>query len=655
MGIVRLGALQLRWCFTCNLPILRQKKCSICESETEQVSVTPPGDIRPAFNFDISLIRSCIDEQFGKKTGKILIPPGEIVLLNRAPGLDTIDEIIIYGVVVGSLVYDFQRSKFKVLLRLEGAGIISDSISRGYITVDDGAVQPILSGASVLIPGISEFSDNIETGDEIIVFSPSKKILATGMAKLNSSEIGSRSKGSAVKTRWYGDYKSVNHSKQPRSWADVIKANAHEMDTRVGNALSFINKVVNETGKPVVVSFSGGKDSLATLLLVLESKIQPKMIFIDTGLELPETVEFTHEISHRYNLDLQIESASDSFWINLPFFGPPGKDFRWCCKTSKLGPASRLIKREYPEGVLSFIGQRSYESEPRSKKGAVWKNPWVPGQNAASPIQRWTALHVWLYLFSRDAPINPWYERGLDRIGCWLCPASNLSELDAIRSDHEQFKQWEEYLEEYSLNHGFDEQWLKFGLWRWKNPPKEIMKQLDVDPDKISRGCVPKHFFDSTGTKGIEGTEVYSVRNYRCISLGGFEDCKGEMSLEGVFDFDFDFERISNLLNILGESKKDENARSCMIDTDITVFSNGTISIKGHDKKSITKVLKDIHNLIVRSLDCVDCGICESRCSTGALKIESGLQLDPKKCTHCKKCLGPCTVINFDIDKSIGL
>ena len=128
---------------------------------------------------------------------------------------------------------------------------------------------------------------------------------------------------------------------------------------------------------------------------------------MDTGLEFDQTKENVERIAEEHSLELIVESAGDSFWRNLEVFGIPAKDFRWCCKTCKLGPATRLIQKNFPNGVLSFIGQRAYESEQRARKGKVWRNPWTPNQLAASPIQKWTALHVWLYLMSKGARTNP--------------------------------------------------------------------------------------------------------------------------------------------------------------------------------------------------------------------------------------------------------
>ena len=38
-------------------------------SEDRKVEITPPGDVRPAFEHDIEHIRSVVDKQFGEGTG----------------------------------------------------------------------------------------------------------------------------------------------------------------------------------------------------------------------------------------------------------------------------------------------------------------------------------------------------------------------------------------------------------------------------------------------------------------------------------------------------------------------------------------------------------------------------------------------------------
>ena len=84
-------------------------------------------------------------------------------------------------------------------------------------------------------------------------------------------------------------------------------------------------------------------------------------------------------------------------------FGPPAKDFRWCCKTNKLGPMTSFLEQHYPKGCVTIEGRRIYESFNRSTIKAVERNPYVPSQTTLSPIRNWRALEVMLYIYWNQA------------------------------------------------------------------------------------------------------------------------------------------------------------------------------------------------------------------------------------------------------------
>ncbi|KAA0001063.1 MAG: phosphoadenosine phosphosulfate reductase, partial [Thermoplasmata archaeon] len=153
----------MRWCHKCNLPVLG-KTCGICGGETEEVKLTPPGDVRPAFPFDMELCRKVIEEQFGDA----VLP--EVVLLNDVPSIDKMDEVIFNGKVAGALQYDVEEKKFRFIPRVWFAAMIKPA--KGFVVADKGAVSPILNGSSLLAPGVIDASPEIKRGDEVIVLSP---------------------------------------------------------------------------------------------------------------------------------------------------------------------------------------------------------------------------------------------------------------------------------------------------------------------------------------------------------------------------------------------------------------------------------------------------------------------------------------------------
>jgi phosphoadenosine phosphosulfate reductase len=630
MGIVRLGKLALRWCYFCNLPVLESRECGKCKGETKEVRLTPPGDVRPAFENDLKLIREVIDSQFGPGCGKKIIPEDKIVIMNKAPSLDRMDEFIVDGKVQGALRYDLGEG-YKAILRLHAAQLIENNLTKNWIIVDSGAKGPIAKGANALSVGILEVDTEIIKGDEVIILSPEKKAIAIGKAMKNAGEM-KKGSGVGVKSRWYKKDKNYQALTSGQTMEDVFSANSWFFEKKIPSAIEFLKRKIDENNENVAVSFSGGKDSLATLLLALDAGLKPKIMFVDTGLEFEETKEHVKEISELYNLELLTETTGDVFWKEVVNFGPPGKDFRWCCKTCKLGPTVRLIKKNFPEGVVSLIGQRAYESEQRAKKGRVWKNPWVPGQKGVSPIQDWTALHIWLYIFKKGAPYNIWYDRGMERIGCWLCPAADMADFEIVENYNPEYEKWMEFLKELAVKKNHPKEWLDLGLWRWKKLPKGLLNLMEERGIELKAGSDTMDEADRTALK--------------FFSASGYQPCVGGVSIEGMFTRELDLNKVSNLLNILDEVEYEKKTNSCAI-ADADVFKEGGVAVRGRDEKHAKKLMKNVKETILRAHLCVGCGICTGRCEEGALVLDERVIVNEEKCIHCRKCLGPCPVIGY--------
>jgi phosphoadenosine phosphosulfate reductase len=83
-----------------------------------------------------------------------------------------------------------------------------------------------------------------------------------------------------------------------------------------------------------------------------------------------------------------------------------------------------------------------------------------------------------MYIFMKNAPYNVWYERGLDRIGCFLCPASDLSEMQAMRERSGRYEKWDSYVDAYAKSRGLPSEWPQFALWRWKKHPQSVKDEV---------------------------------------------------------------------------------------------------------------------------------------------------------------------------------
>ncbi|MGQ9582855.1 MAG: phosphoadenosine phosphosulfate reductase domain-containing protein [Thermoplasmatota archaeon] len=682
MAQVRLGRMTLHWCPACNLPLLERRPCGLCGSDPSPVALTPPGDARPAFDFDVSMIRERAEEQFGGGAGRKLLPDGRVVLLNRIPDIDRTDEVVSDGAVLGNFTYLPGRG-FQLQLRMAGAERLS-APERGWVVADEGAIPSILRSSNLLGPGVVDASPGIRPGDEVLVLSslPDRGVVAVGSARMTSEEMSSGARGTAVKVRSRLEIQATegagasprakrapSESGRPvgsRGWDEVVEANRGTLERERRRAVAFIRDRAASLGVPVAVSYSGGKDSLATLLLVLEAGLRPRVVFVDTGLEFPETVENARSVCSALGLELVTESAGDSFWRNLPRFGPPARDARWCCKCCKLGPVTRLISREFPQGVLSFIGQRRYESEARALKGPVWRNPWVPGQTGASPIQEWPALQLWLYIFSKvgapaaweggssagsggpgPAPAvvdwgdragrapegltwNPWYERGLERIGCFLCPATNLADLELVRGSFPGFKRWEEALS------ALPESWRLYGLWRWRHHPRGI-----------------KIYLTQRGLK----SEAYPrlPPGLELVLEGGEVGEGGLWSRRGRFTRPLDTDLLSTCLLPLGRVR--EEAGRVLVGDWAEVCPDGSVVLRAQSREGLGRRAELLREAVLRAEECAGCGICAGRCGERALTIVEGRAvIDAGRCTSCGACLrGPCPVTAYGPAGQTGL
>ncbi len=576
---VYLGKIKFYWCDECNVPLL-SKQCGKCGKYGRKVNITPPGEVRPGFEGDLKILNNVLKRDFGCNLDDFFI------LFNRIPHYDRMDEVIVDGKVIGNLRYDIEKRRFRISLRMDGAYLLNHRIKRGWVEVDDGAVRPLLEGKNLMVPGVAECSDGIETGDEVILRDSSGRAFGVGVARMSTEDMRNLNHGMAVKVRHSG-YGKWEIRKQP-DLQDVIDANMDHLKRIEKRAVDFIREMKEKYNLPLAVSFSGGKDSLVVLLLAMEADLDFSVFFLNTGIELPETVEYVDEIEKKYGIKIARIDAGNAFWESLKHFGPPGRDYRWCCKACKLGPTTRFILENYPKGLLTLIGQRRYESMDRMKKGSVWRNEWVPNQLSVSPIQNWTSFEIWLYILWKNAPINLWYKRGLTRIGCYLCPSSDLADFEIVRRYYNGLEKWFDYLRKYAKEHSIPQEWVQ-SSWRWKNPPRWA-GGIKVQRDKLK--------------VKFEGKEWKKVN----------------------FDRDVDEKSMLNLLFALPEG-------SWRYEGKLEVSEN---------------FVNEAKSLIIRSQECIGCGICLGRCPVNALYLENGkIRLREEKCLHCLDCLGKCPAEEF--------
>jgi len=211
----------------------------------------------------------------------------------------------------------------------------------------------------------------------------------------------------------------------------------------------------------VYISFSGGKDSTVLLHLVREIFPNIPAVFVNTGLEYPEIVEFVKTIDNvvwlkpdmPFNKVIEqhgypVISKENSQKINeirntkseklrttrleggrngnskLPdkwkyMINAPFKISDRCCHVMKKRPVKQYEKKF---GVTPFIGTMAEDSRLRStaylEKGC---NAFDALRPVSMPIAFWLEENIWEYLKSKEIPYSKIYDMGYSNTGCMFC------------------------------------------------------------------------------------------------------------------------------------------------------------------------------------------------------------------------------------------
>ena len=193
-----------------------------------------------------------------------------------------------------------------------------------------------------------------------------------------------------------------------------------------------------------VVQFSGGKDSTAMLLMMLEKNMPiDDIIFCDTGKEFPQIYEHIEKVNKYIGGEITVLKSEKSYdYYMFDHVKQKGKNkgkrgygwadmrCRWCTSYLKQTPQKKYMKgKDY----LSYIGI-AYDEPKRHQN--------IPN-NVIHPLYDWkiTEKMALEYCYSKGFDWGGLYEH-FDRLSCWCCPLKNNKELEIIYKDFPEL--WQE-------------------------------------------------------------------------------------------------------------------------------------------------------------------------------------------------------------------
>jgi phosphoadenosine phosphosulfate reductase len=615
------GKALFRWCDKCGT-LLLGVACDTCGASGREFEVSLPGDIRPAMGKAAEGVALLLRKHFGSS-----VPTdSKLIFLNKVAGEDRSDEIVVDGKIIGTMRFDVRTKEFAFDLKMEGAEQLLPVAKRGIVMVSK--LTGHLKGKKISGSEIVEIKGDFSEGDPLIVVSGNT--LCSAVAKVGSDQ--ARTAEKAILIRDVGKVEKAPFGKRA-SRQDFVASNRRFLEGLESKGVSDIKSFVGNRELPVTLSFSGGKDSLAAYGIAKKGKLKITLIFIDTGLEFPDTVDYVRNFVAKHNEQLIVASAGNAFWEQVDTFGPPAKDFRWCCKVCKLGPLTSSIEENFPKGTVTIEGNRGLESFARSRMNFVESNPFVPNQTILNPIKDWRAADVWGYIWLRGLDYNPLYEQDFERIGCYLCASCLESEWKRTSELHPKLHgDWQAYLDKWSRRVGVGPDFVRYGLWRWKVLPPKMRQLADEVNLKVPQARSDR--LELRMTKGVSP----------CLT-GGY-------SIEGVLIVPKrrDFSSIGEALKTVGKVKLSEEFEIALVknrEGTVKVFGGGQVLATAATEGAAQKLFESGVKAILKAQMCTRCNICVKNCPQRAIRIEEGPVIFEERCNQCGRCTDACVVAHY--------
>lgn len=205
--------------------------------------------------------------------------------------------------------------------------------------------------------------------------------------------------------------------------------------------------------KPLVITYSGGKDSDVLLALTERSGIPFEVLHSLTTADAPETVRHVYDTFRRLeekgmkctvDKHLQPDGSRVTMWnLIQKKLMPPTRLVRYCCTVLKEGGGkdrfiatgvrwaeSTARKRRGGLEVLTSKQQNKLIlSNDNDEDRRLFETCQLKGKRVVNPIIDWKDNEVLDYAAAEKITMNPLYCEGFHRVGCVGCPMASKARI----------------------------------------------------------------------------------------------------------------------------------------------------------------------------------------------------------------------------------
>lgn len=244
-------------------------------------------------------------------------------------------------------------------------------------------------------------------------------------------------------------------------WSEKVESLQHK--EKVERSLKVLREVVAKKDKeiPLIVNFSGGKDSVTCLLLAKKVTDNVVAFYVDGGFDLPDTLPYVKKQAKKYGVKLEVARAGvdkvahrengpishcqklEDYVLHYGYFPTAGS--RWCSIWLKQRVMKSFWRKKHDKSKVLYKinGVRMFESSVRKWKYGDEKHfvkysvdgtPYLRYDNehkpciTVLPIVEWTGEDVSQFLKNENVEIHKGYKKyGFS--GCKWCPVHKRCDI----------------------------------------------------------------------------------------------------------------------------------------------------------------------------------------------------------------------------------